>query len=392
MLIKLNTNIKSESFTKLLALCLVIPAYMDFFVSKSPLFQFIGYLSYLIPLGILIVNQQIDLSKKFIIFWAIFSILLIMPSIINLSSGRLESDLINLKGLFSKWILLSALMLFFDTWLKKYQSSQWHRLLYYLFLFMLPMIAIIFLKVFAEVYECPRELLHPKCRANPYGVGAFITSELFLLFGLLCLALKHHTLKVVLIGLSFIALTFLLARTALFGLFIACSFYIFLPMLFNYKKRMMIPFILACLILSFYIFNFLIDHTFIGNDFSTFSKRLHMWQLGLETIKAYPWFGIGFDVTPNYYSFFKDHGDKTIHNMFIRIATENGLPLLLLIVITLILTIIRLFQSKDYFAIAVFLSVIIFHSFSTRHISINLMNIIFYIIIMKSFYVSRIKN
>ena len=144
MLIKLNADIRSEGFTKLLALCLVIPAYMDFFVSKSPLFQFIGYLSYLIPLGILIVNQQIDLSKKFIIFWAIFSILLIMPSIINLSSGRLESDLINIKGLFSKWIFLSALMLFFDTWLKKFKDNQLHQLIYYLFLFFLPMITIIF--------------------------------------------------------------------------------------------------------------------------------------------------------------------------------------------------------------------------------------------------------
>ena len=113
MLMKFNTDIRSESFTKLLALCLVIPAYMDFFVSKAPLFQFIGYLSYLIPLGILFIHQQIDLSKKFIIYWIIFSILLILPSIINLSSGRLESDLINIKGLFSKWVFLSALMIFF---------------------------------------------------------------------------------------------------------------------------------------------------------------------------------------------------------------------------------------------------------------------------------------
>ena len=117
-----------------------------------------------------------------------------------------------------------------------------------------------------------------------------------------------------------------------------------------------------------------------------------MWQLGLETIKTHPWFGIGFDVTPNYYGFIYNNAANTIHNMFIRIATENGLPLLLLIVLTLIFSIIRLFQSKDYFAIAVLLSVIIFHSFSTRHISINLINIIFYIIIMRSFYDLRIKN
>jgi O-antigen ligase len=391
MLINFNNEIRSENFTKFIALCLVIPAYMDFFVSKAPLFQFIGYLSYLIPLGILFIHQKINVSKKFIIYWAIFSILLIMPSIINLSSGRLESDLINLKGLFSKWIFLSALMLFFDTWLKKYRTNQWLQLIYYLFLFMLPMMTIIFFKVFAEVCECPKELFHSSCRPIPFGVGAFITSELFLLFGLLCLALKNHTLKIILIGFSLMALILLQSRTALFGLILAYSFYTILPMLFKYKKRVMIPFILVGLILSFYIFNSLVDHTFIGRNLSTFTNRLHMWQLGIETIQAHPWLGIGFDVTPNYYGFL-DHANNTIHNMFIRLATENGLPLLLLIVLTLIFSIIRLFKSKDYFAIAVLLSVIIFHSFSTRHISINLMNIIFYIIIMRSFYVSRIKS
>ena len=389
---KFNTDIRSESFTKLLALCLVIPAYMDFFVSKAPLFQFIGYLSYLIPLGILIIHQQLNISKKFIIYWVIFTILLILPSIINLSSGRLESDLINFKGLFSKWTFLSALMLFFDTWLKKYKTNQWHQLLYYLILFMLPMITIIFFKVFAEVYECPKQLLHPRCRPIPFGVGAFVTSELFLLFGLLCLALKNHTLKIILIGLSFIALTLLQARTALAGLFIACSVYTILSMLSKYKKRMLIPFILVGLILSFYSINFLINHSFIGIHFSTFSNRVDMWQLGLETIQAYPWFGIGFDVSPNYYSFTSNNPAYVIHNMFIRIASENGLPLLLLIVLTLIFSIIRLFQSKDYIGITLLFSMIIFNCFSTRHISINLMNIIFYIIIMKSFYVSRIKN
>ena len=213
-----------------------------------------------------------------------------------------------------------------------------------------------------------------------------------MLFGLLCLALKNHTLKIILIGSSVIALTLLQTRTALFGLFIACSVYMFLPMLFKYKKRMMILFILVGLILSFYIFNILIDHTFFGRYFSTFSDRTHMWQLGLETIQANPWFGIGFDVTPNYYSFISNNSGNTIHNMFIRIATENGLPLLLLIVLTLILSIIRLFQSKDYIGITLLFSMIIFNCFSTRHISINLMNIIFYIIIMKSFYALKTKS
>ena len=386
MLINFNADIRSESFTKLLAFCLVIPTYMDFFVSKAPLFQFIGYLSYLIPLLILIIHQQIDLSKKFIIYWAIFSILLILPSIINLSSGRLESDLINIKGLFSKWIFLSALMLFFDTWLKKFKDNQLHQLIYYLFLFFLPMITIIFFKVFAEVYECPKELLDVRCRANPYGVGAFITSELFLLFGLLCLPLKSNKLKFILLTLTIIALILLQARTALFATILALAIYTVLPLIYKYKKIIIIPVALTTLILCFFIFNYFVDNTFIGRHISTFTYRVHMWQLGLETIQASPWFGIGFDVTPNYYSFTFNHHANTIHNMFIRIATENGLPLLIFITTTFIYSLYRVFQAKNFYALAIILSVIIFHSFSTRHISINLLNIVFYLIIMKSLY------
>ena len=154
----------------------------------------------------------------------------------------------------------------------------------------------------------------------------------------------------------------------------------------------MVPLFLVGLTLFFVIIYFLLEHTFIGRDLSSFSHRVHMWQLGLDTIQASPWFGIGFDVTPNYYGFTYNHSANTIHNMFIRIATENGLPLLLIIVITIFFSFIRSFQSKDFFAIAILLSAIIFHCFSTRHISINLMNIIFYIIIMRSFYAMKIKS
>jgi O-antigen ligase len=387
MFTNFKISLSSANLTKILALCLVIPVYMNFFVSKDPLFQFIGYLVYLVPIGILVISRQIEVSNKFIAYWVVFSILLIVPSIINLSSGRLESDLINLKALFSKWIFLSALLLFFDSWFKKHKDTQFHQLLYYLFLFMLPMISIIFIKVITPLTpECAGHFFNPHCRPNPFKAGAFITSEFLLLFGLLCLALRPIALKIMLLTLTIIALTLLHARTALFATIVASATYTVLPLMYKYKKKMIIPAALITLILSFYTFIYLIDNTFIGREIITFTHRTHMWQLGLETIQASPWFGIGFDVTPNYYSFTFNHHANTIHNMFIRIATENGLPLLIFITTTFIYSLYRVFQAKNFYAIAVILSVIIFHSFSTRHISINLLNIIFYFIIMKSLY------
>ena len=390
MLTNFKISLSTANLTKVLALCLVIPAYMNFFVpivSKDPLFQFIGYLAYLVPIGILVIIRQIDVSKKFIIYWIIFSILLIAPSIINLSSGRLESDLINIKALFSKWIFLSALMFFFDSWFKKYRDTQWDQLVYLLFLFILPMMSIIFFEVITDTYECGS--VFSSCRAFVFNTSAFITSELFLLFGLLCLPLKSNKIKFILLTLTIIALILLQARTALFATILALAIYTVLPLIYKYKKKIIIPAALVTLILCFYIFNYFVDNTFIGRHISTFTYRIHMWQLGLETIQASPWFGIGFDVTPNYYSFTYNHDSNTIHNMFIRIATENGLPLLIFITTTFIYSLYRVFQAKSFYALAIILSVIIFHSFSTRHVSINLLNIIFYFIIMRSFYIIK---
>ena len=212
---------------------------------------------------------------------------------------------------------------------------------------------------------------------------------------------KTNFLKVSLIVLSFLALFFLQTRSAMLAATTAVIIFYFIPLFNQLSKKLKLSLIALAIFLAYNIIFFLIDHTFIGRHLATISNRIDMWELGIETIRSSPWIGIGFDVTPNFYGLKEPFGVNqyissnqinTIHNMFIRIATENGLPLLLLIVLTLIFSIIRLFQSKDYFAIAVLFSVIFFHCFSTRHISINLMNIIFYIFIMKSFYDLRIKN
>ena len=74
-------NIRPQKIN-LIASCLVIPSYMDFFfVIKPPSFQFIGYLSYIILIVILMINRQIDVPKKIFIYCIAFSTLLIFPSI-----------------------------------------------------------------------------------------------------------------------------------------------------------------------------------------------------------------------------------------------------------------------------------------------------------------------
>ena len=73
-------NIRPQKIN-LIASCLVIPYTWIFFVIKPPSFQFIGYLSYIILIVILMINRQIDVPKKIFIYWIAFSTLLIVPSI-----------------------------------------------------------------------------------------------------------------------------------------------------------------------------------------------------------------------------------------------------------------------------------------------------------------------
>lgn len=397
MLTKLDIKLTSEDFTRLLATCMVIPAYMDFFISKEPLFQIIGYLAYLVPIGVLILNKEITISTNFLLYWCIFSILLIVPSIINLSSGRLESDLINLKALFSKWIFLSAMLFCFNIWIKKYQQLQWDSLVCFLTLFMLPMIGIIFFKILFEIIQCEPSLIQiiadGSCRVIPFSVaGPFITSELFLLFILLCLAKKANFLKATLIVLSFLAIIFLQTRSAMLATIIAVTIFYGIPLANQLSKKLKLLLIPLAMLLGYFLFMYLVDNSFLGRDIVSMTGRLHMWELGIESIKSSPWIGIGFDVTPNFYSFIYNHWDNTIHNMFIRIATENGLPLLILILITLILAIYNSFIRQDLWTIACIVSIIVYHFFSTRHISINLANIFLYLILMRAFIPLKIKN
>ena len=88
----------------------------------------------------------------------------------------------------------------------------------------------------------------------------------------------------------------------------------------------------------------------------------------------------------------KANDNLVINNNELVIDNENDFQevkiseLLYCIITTLFYSLYRVFQAKNFYSLAIILSVIVFHSFSTRHISINLLNIVFYFIIMKSLY------
>ena len=67
-----------------------------------------------------------------------------------------------------------------------------------------------------------------------------------------------------------------------------------------------------------------------------------------------------------------------IHNAFIRIATENGLALTIIIIGTGLGATIKLHQNKNALGLALVLAVTFYLCFATRHLTLNLMNVMLY--------------
>ena len=226
-----------------------------------------------------------------------------------------------------------------------------------------------------------------ECRIHPYGNLPFFVSELLLLGIALSFYIDKFWPKLCLIMLCTISLIILQGRAAI----IASFFGLFVLLYFPYLKKNLYKFtswfLLALLLfISLVIFNFLINNTSLGSrDFSTLSGRLFMYELSINSIKDNPFFGIGFQVTPNYYNFI-NHNHNVIHNFFLRIATENGLIVLFFVLSFILVSFLKMIKNNDFVELSFLISFIIYNSLSTRHLSLNLFNILFYIILTRSFY------
>ncbi len=380
-----NKQLKNDNFLRLIAGCLVFPAYIDFFISKSPVWQGLAYLTYTVPLAILFMNSRVHLNLRQIGFWLFFLSLWIVPSLINLNSGRLESDRIIIYALTAKLFFLTVIVIFAKSFFQHFKEGDFSQLMVYILAAYLPMILMIFFESIDLSIACHF------CRIEPFNNLPFFVSELFYVFIFMCLYIKKILLKLVLIVLSFFGLIMLEGRAAmlssLFLLMISLGGPIFVK---NINKKSTYLILIIFLIVFIWISTFLIENTFFGRSLDTLTWRIHMYELSINSIIEHPLIGIGFGVSPNYYTFVNHHtasllsvNFNEIHNFFLRIATENGLPILILLTGIFITTFIKMLKAKMYFELAFFVSFFIYNSLSTRHLSLNLMNVLFYIIIVK---------
>ena len=372
--------------TNLLAFALVIPTYITFFIGKEPLMQGLAFSLYLIPLGVAVVGKRITLpSFKLSAFWAIFLCAWIVPSLINAYGSHLESDLVRLPVLFFHVTILTALVFIFYDFLKSDPQKQLHTLLRTMFWVMLPMALLIFLKVcYLEYYEMGTP------RPSPFGIHPSIAAEVMFTFLICATQARQATMR---------GAGYLLAIATIFmvegrGAVISC--YILLIMTYGYPwlrnnlnaKACWVGLGSTFIIIATFPTELLVllQKLTMFDIRSGLTGRETMWILGLESIMAHPWTGLGFWVNPMGYSipehfpFYAtlNHPEWVIHNAFIRIACENGLALTAIIIGTGLGATIKLHQSKNALGLALVLAVTFSLCFATRHLTLNLMNVMLY--------------
>ena len=371
--------------TNLLAFALVIPTYITFFIGKEPLMQGLAFSLYLIPLGLAVVGKRITLPPfKLSAFWAIFLCAWIVPSLINAYGSHLESDLVRLPVLFFHVTILTALVFILHDFLKNEPEKQLRTLLGMMFWVILPMALLITLKTLYLVGH------NPSIRPSPFGIQPNVAGEMMLVALLCATQIRQTSVKWLAYALTIGTCYLLQTRGGLLASYLALIVMYGYPCLRNNlnAKASWLGLGSAFIIIVTFPseFTVLLQKLTMFDIRSGLSGREAMWLLGLDSIMAHPWKGLGFWVNPMGYSIPENLGTWArlgspgleIHNAFIRIATENGLALTIIIIGTGLGATIKLHQNKNALGLALVLAVTFYLCFATRHLTLNLMNVMLY--------------
>ena len=382
-------TLKNIDTTKALALLITLPAYVIFFIGKEPLMQGLAYVCY--PVALLLIlyqSKKINFPKKFMSFWLIFILVWCIPSLINSQSNHLESDLVRLDVLFVNVFYLTSILVTFVIWFKEDASIKFNSLLSELWLILIPIASLIIMKSLYLFF------IHNQIRPWPFNIDYGVASELLLIFAICSLAIKNNILKIASLTMCAIGLYILDTRS----LYIPFYFLLFSILIFPYLKNFSLKGKLISLIIFlamiFFLQDFLLDNFFKVTDpnrnlESGITGRLMPWLVAFESIQNNLWLGLGYWVDPATYSlptsypeWAFQHPAFVIHNAFLRIIVENGLLLGLLVIGLILYSVFKAIKNQLFFELCLILSILFVLCFSTRHLTLNLSNLILYLAIL----------
>jgi len=364
----INIPLKESS---LIALCLVIPAYSDFLISKQVFFQAVAYLSYAFIFFNSFSYFKKYLTQNIFIYFSLFFSLIFFASLVNYFSGTLESELINFPGIVIRYIYLTTILIVIYDYFLKNNKQTLDGLFKKILIFLLPLIIIISLKILEHVFLRNTILVRP---ALIFETGPQAISEIYIVFILLSVFLKPKYFLFI-FTFSFIFICLLYTRSA----FIVSLFILMFYLIFQVRIGRALKFFLLISILFFILYS-LYNFPWITRGLKdlSLSGRLDVYLSALESIKNNPFFGIGFGVRPDHFEHIYEHDRWTIHNQFLRIAAENGIPILIILLSIIFYTLYQAIKLKIYHIVIIILSVLLMNFWATRHISINLLSILMY--------------
>ena len=375
----------------IVAFALTVPTYIIFFIGKEPFMQGLAFMLYLIPITIVLIRNGIPrLSLKFWVMWLLFCALWVIPSVINSMSTRLESDLVSLPILFYHVAIMTAIVIFFKAYCKDTKPINQDLLLRSIFWVLVPMALLIFCKTLFLDFQSDK-------RPFPFDIHPNVNAEIIFTFLLISLRIPGNFIKISAIAIAITTCYLLESRGGLISCYIALIVTYVLPwILSKINMKAFVIFIgtllLGSLLLHEMIYSFvkyllMLDLNSMGNV----ANRTQMWGLSFKSIIEHPIQGIGFWVNPiDYYGipeYFPPwlRGDAlVIHNAFLRIATENGVLLLIMVLIIIFLACSRLIKLKKFKDLALIVSILFFLFFATRHLTLNLMNVLLYYTLIRS--------
>ena len=385
--------INSTPIVRFLAWALVIPTYITFFIGKEPLIQGIAFSLYVIPfIALILRNRKLQTSGIFLVYLTLFIAAWIIPSLINAFGSKLESELVRLPILFFHVIIFTVVIVTLHDYLKKNPDKQFNNLIKAMFWMLLPMALLISLKTLYLDFQFPIQ------RPSPFGIHPNVAAEIMLTLLLFASQLRHTVIQWMAYALTIFTCYLLQSRGGLIASYLALFVIYVFPAVtrINLQKKsaLAIGGVVVMGLLFFYqdLYDLILKVSMLDRHTQDIAGRGQMWLLGLESIKTNPFTGLGFWVNPMGLSI-PEHfplgtvlGDPAleIHNAFIRIATENGLVLLAMILALMGLAAYRLHRNKNYLELAVIMGVTFFLFFSTRHLTLNLMNILLYTVILKA--------
>ena len=380
----------------LIAYCLVLPTYLIFFIGKEPLMQGLAFSLYLIPITVIIGRREyIKPSKTFLMTWLLFLILWVTPSLINRMSARLESDLVSLPVLAYHATVLTILLLTLTAYLEKDPKHESGTLIRSIFWVMVPMALLIMIKTAYLGTLSP-------ARPEPFGIHPNVAGEIILTFMLTAFWLRNCWLKTLVVILSITTAYLLESRGTLISCYIGVTLAFVYPWIRQHITKRKMLFSLVGFLGVTLLFHEIIITNVAGlfmMDVRTdgIAGREVMYKLAIEGIIDRPILGNGFWVNPMGHTTpeqithgaYLNNPANVIHNAFLRIASENGLGLTIFILGIIGIAIYHLHRNRAYTELAALCACLFFLMFATRHLTLNLMNILLYYLLIRSLSIDR---